>query len=87
MSYVWTIPTSPESFRFSLQSTFPFPSSSFSSNVGNIIHVRVFDSEKHFRLVDTGYTELVGDTAIDKKEEASITESLPSMRILFVVSV
>ena len=61
--------------------TFPFLSSSFSSNVGNCVHVTIFGSEKHSGLADIGYMELEGDTARGKKGEASSTESLPSTRI------
>jgi hypothetical protein len=53
----------------------------------NVIHVTVFGSEKHFGLVDIGYMELEVDAATGRKEESSSTESLPSMRILFVLSV
>jgi hypothetical protein len=49
--------------------------------------VTTLGSEKHFGLVDIGYMELEGDTATSRKEEASSPESLPSMRILSVVSV
>jgi hypothetical protein len=38
-------------------------------------------------MVDIVYMELEGDTATGRKEEASGTESLPSLRILSVVSV
>jgi len=85
--YVWTTSTTAKPFRFSLQPTFPFPSSSFSSRVVNVTHVTIFSSEKHFGLVDKGYMELESDTATGKKEEASSTESLSSMRILSVVLV
>ena len=44
-------------------------------------------SEEHIGLFDIGYMELEGDTATDGKEEASSTESLPSMKILSVLSV
>ena len=74
-------------FQFSLQRSFPFLSSSFSSNVGNITDVTTLGTEEHYGLVDIGYMELEGDTATGNKEEASSTESLPSMRILSVVSV
>ena len=86
-SYVWTTSTSAKSVRFSLQRSFPFPSSSFSSNVGSIINVTTLGRENHFGLVDIGYMELEGDTATGRKEESSSSESLPSVRILSVVPV
>jgi hypothetical protein len=76
-SYDWTTSATAKSLRFSLQPTFLFPSSSFSSNIGNVPHVTTFGSEKHFGLVDIGYMELVDDTATGRKEETSSTESLP----------
>ncbi len=80
---------SPFTFRFNVLFRFLLQvfCQAVQRNVGSVIHVTIFVREKHFGLIDIGHLEMEGDTATGRKEQASGDESLPSMRLLSVVSV